>query len=199
MSISLYDEENVIFTTTKILLMEDPEVPTEHLHESIEEKIEEAEKKAEKKGWSVWLAVSTAFMAVLAALSSLQAGHHSNEALISQVQASDQWAYYQAKGLKYDLTQLMMSSNTVQDTAKLRQKLNQYVSDQATIKAEAQKDEKESAEHLERHVILSRAVTLFQIGIAISAIAILTRKRFLWYAALLLSLAGAIQFFMGNF
>lgn len=178
--------------------MEDPEVPTEHLHESIEEKIEETEKESGKKGWSIWLAVSTAFMAVLAALSSLQAGHHSNEALISQVQASDQWAFYQAKGLKYDLTQLMLSSNTVQDTAKLRTKLNQYTADQAEIKAEAQKDEKESAEHLERHIILSRAVTFFQVSIAISAIAILTRKRFLWYVALLLTLAGAFQFILGN-
>ena len=177
--------------------MEDPEVPTEHLHESIEEKIEEGEKES-KKGWNIYLAISTAFMAVLAALSSLQAGHHSNEALISQVQASDQWAYYEAKGLKYDLTQLMMSSNTGQDTTKLRKKLNQYVADQADIKTEAQKDEKESAEHLERHVILSRAVTFFQVSIAISAIAILTRKRFLWYIALLLTLAGAFQFIMGN-
>ena len=178
--------------------MEDPEVPTEHLHESIEQKIEEGGKENGKKGWNIYLAISTAFMAVLAALSSLQAGHHSNEALISQVKASDQWAFYQAKGLKYDLTQLMMSSNTGQDTAKLRKKLNQYVADQANIKTEAQKDEKESAEHLERHVILSRAVTFFQVSIAISAIAILTRKRFLWYIALLLTLAGAFQFIMGN-
>jgi Domain of unknown function (DUF4337) len=177
--------------------MEDPEVPTEHLHESIEEKVEEAEKEMSKKGWSIYLAISTAFMAVLAALSSLQAGHNSDEALISQVQASDQWAFYQAKGLKYDLTQLMMSSPG-QDTAKLHKKLNQYISDQASIKAEAQKDEKESAEHLERHVILSRAVTFFQVSIAISAIAILTRRRFLWYVALLLTLAGAFQFILGN-
>ncbi len=178
--------------------MEDPEVPTEHLHESIEEKVEEAEKEIGKKGWNIYLAISTAFMAVLAALSSLQAGHNSDEALISQVKASDQWAYYQAKGLKYDITQLMLSSNTGQDTSKLRKKLNQYVADQADIKTEAQKDEKESAEHLERHVILSRAVTFFQVSIAISAIAILTRRRFLWYIALLLTLAGAFQFIMGN-
>lgn len=118
--------------------MEDPEVPTEHLHESIEEKVEEAEKEIGKKGWNIYLAISTAFMAVLAALSSLQAGHNSDEALISQVKASDQWAYYQAKGLKYDITQLMLSSNTGQDTSKLRKKLNQYVADQADIKTEAQ-------------------------------------------------------------
>jgi hypothetical protein len=178
--------------------MEDPEVPTEHLHESIAEKIEEVEKEVEKKGWLIYLAISTAFMAVLAAMSSLQAGHHSNEALISQVKASDQWAYYQAKGIKSDITQLMLVNGTGQDTTKLKNKLAQYKNEQEQIKAEAQHDEKESEEHLERHVILSRAVTLFQVSIAISAIAILTRKKFLWYIALLVTLAGAFQFIMGN-
>ena len=28
------------------------------------------------------------------------AGHHSNEAMIEQIQASDHWGYYQAKGIK---------------------------------------------------------------------------------------------------
>lgn len=43
---------------------------------------------------------------------------------------------------------------------------------------------------MDKHVILARAVTLFQIAIAISAISILTGKRWLWYFAILLSLIG---------
>ncbi|HTA28731.1 MAG TPA: DUF4337 domain-containing protein [Bacteroidia bacterium] len=174
--------------------MEEPEVPTEHLHESIEEKAEELG----KKGWSLYLAISTAFMAVLAALSSLQAGHHSDEALISQVKASDQWAFYQAKGIKSEITQLMVANNTGGDTVKLDKKIAQYKSDQADIKKTAQEDEEESHEHLSRHIILARAVTLFQVSIAISAISIMTKKRFLWYIAIAISMAGIVQFIMGN-
>ncbi|MGO9146526.1 MAG: DUF4337 family protein [Desulfomonilia bacterium] len=37
----------------------------------------------------LWVALSTAILAVLAAVSSLLAGHHSNEALIEQIQSSD--------------------------------------------------------------------------------------------------------------
>src|SRR5258708_37979306 len=79
--------------------MEDIEVPTEHLHEQIHEAAHESRER-----WMVYAAVSTALMAVLAALGSLFAGHHSNEALIEQIRSSDQWAYYQAKGIKYEIT-----------------------------------------------------------------------------------------------
>ena len=78
--------------------MEDPEVPTEHLHEHIHEAAHENHDK-----WSMRVAISTAFMAAFAALSSLMAGHQSNEALITQMKASDQWSYYNAKGIKAEV------------------------------------------------------------------------------------------------
>ena len=88
--------------------MEEIEIPTEHLQETIQEKVEEEFKKEEKKetGWLMYVAISTALMAVLAAISGLMAGHHSNEALIEQIKASDQWAYYQAKGIKAEIKSL---------------------------------------------------------------------------------------------
>jgi Domain of unknown function (DUF4337) len=45
------------------------------------------------------------------------------------------------------------------------------------IKTEAEAKEAESSKHMQQHVILSRGVTLFQIAIALSAIAVLTKKR----------------------
>src|ERR1700751_2927594 len=79
--------------------MEEQEVPTEGLSDEINEQAEK-ENAAEEKKWSFYIAISTALIAVLAAISSLLAGHHSNEALIEQIKASDQWAFYQAKGIK---------------------------------------------------------------------------------------------------
>src|SRR5579872_2766820 len=86
--------------------MEDPEVPTEHLHEHIHEAVHESQSK-----WSMFVAISTAFMAAFAALSSLMAGHQSNEALISQMKASDQWAYYNAKGIKAEVADAVTKIN----------------------------------------------------------------------------------------
>src|SRR5437773_917763 len=67
--------------------------------------------------WTRMIPLTTAIIAVIAAVAAMQAGALVNEALIEQsqgvqfqAQASDQWAYYQAKGIK---------GNTAQQTAEL--------------------------------------------------------------------------------
>ena len=171
--------------------MEEIEVPTEKLHETIEEKVEEAVKESEK-GWSMYVAISTALIAVLAAISALLAGHHSDEALIEQIKASDQWSYYQAKGIKAEIQGFAVSMGKADQSA-----VDKYKSDQADIKKEAQDHSDESAAHLEAHKKLAKAVTMFQIAIAISAIAILTRKKFLWFTSMGLALVGIWFFILG--
>jgi hypothetical protein len=170
--------------------MEEIEVPTEHLHETIEEEVKEAEAK-ERKG-SMAIAISTALMAVFAALSSLLAGHHADEAVIEQIRASDQWAFYQAKGIKDEI----LSLSTNPDKATRSEK---YKSEQAEIQKKARESEELSHIHLEHHSVLARAVTMFQIAIAISAIAILTRKRMLWFVSLGISCVGLFFFVTGIF
>jgi hypothetical protein len=177
--------------------MEDPEVPTEHLHEHINEQAGEA-----RDPWSMYLAISTALMAVFAALGSLFAGHHSNEALIAQIKASDQWSYYQAKGIKYEITHsaIQNTQGTGTDSAAMAQlndKQAKYKGEQQDIMEKAHEAEKDSEEHLQKHVILARCVTLFQISIAISAISMLTRRRLLWYFSLVLSAGGLFLFITG--
>ena len=75
--------------------METPEVPTEHLHEHMEH---HAKHSGER--WIMGVALSSALLAALAAVGSLQAGHHANEAMISQITAADQWSYFQSKSIK---------------------------------------------------------------------------------------------------
>jgi Domain of unknown function (DUF4337) len=176
--------------------MEEMEVPTEHLQETIQEKAEE-----KKETWVLYVALSTAFIAVLAAIAGLLGGHHVNEALIDQIKASDQWAFYQAKSIK---------SEIAASTAKILESLPgkaapednkaavaRYEKEKEEIKKTAEEHQKSSEEHLSRHVTLSKAVTIFQIAIAISAIAILTRKKSLWFASMILTVAGAVFLFIG--
>ena len=165
--------------------MDEIEVPTEHLHEAINEHAKEG------KRWSLYLAISTAFMAVLAAIAALMAGHYSNEALIEQIKASDQWSYYQAKGIKAEIASLSPTKDIAQ--------IEKYKTEQQSIKQIAQDFEKTSKIYLDQHVILSRAVTMFQIAIAISAISILTGRRWLWYFAIIISLIGIVFFISSYF
>jgi alpha-galactosidase/6-phospho-beta-glucosidase family protein len=175
--------------------MEDPEVPTEHLHEHIHEAAHEHHDK-----WSMLVAISTAFMAAFAALSSLMAGHHSNEALITQIKASDQWAYYNAKGIKAEVADGVAQLSTAKyadSTKSSNARTAKLKEDQKEIKEKAEELEKESEVHLGKDIILARAVTFFQIAISISAVSILSKKRPLWYVSLILFAVGIFQFVMG--
>jgi Domain of unknown function (DUF4337) len=170
--------------------MEEIEVPTEHLNEEINEKAEELSRKSENK-WTLFVAISTALMAVLAALASLFAGHHSNEALIMQIKASDEWNYYQAKSIKAEIRKLEPQSAVVGKTPDVINK------EEEDVKNNAEKDEKQSDAHLQRHVTLATAVTFLQVAIAVSAISIITRRRFLWYGAMGVAAIGVYFFIMG--
>ena len=166
--------------------MEEFDDPTDSLHDKINE---EAKEKREEKRWSLWVAVTTALFAVLAAIASLFAGHYSNEALIDQIKASDQWAFYQAKSIK--LTVITHSDKS--DSAAAAK----LTTDAATIQAQAKEREASSEHLLQKHVVLARAVTLFQIAIAISAISIVTSKRFLWVIAMITAVAALVFFVSG--
>src|SRR3954449_3128283 len=107
--------------------MEEAEVPLEGLHE-------ETHHAAEHSGvrWVSWVALSTAILAVFAAITGLLSGKHANEAMMSQIEASDQWAYYQAKGIKaavLDAKMTLSGTTTEQD----REKAEKYKEEQAEI------------------------------------------------------------------
>jgi hypothetical protein len=78
-----------------------------------------------------------------------------------------------------------------------KEALERYEKEKEEIKTKAEENEKSSEAHMQKHVTLSKAVTIFQIAIAVSAIAILTRKKVLWYSGLLLTVAGAIFLITG--
>jgi len=169
--------------------MEEMEDPTEQLQEKIHELAEEEKKER----WMFHVALSTAIIAVFAAISGLLGGDHANEAVMEQMKASDQWSYYQAKSIKSEIAAsgnriLAATGNKVSGSD--TQKLAVYEEQKKEIMDKAQEDEKASEAHLARHRILAQAVTFFQIAIAISAISILSRKRALWVMSMLIAVAG---------
>jgi hypothetical protein len=177
--------------------MEELEDPTERLQEKLHEEAEEKEREK----WSLYVVLSTALMAVMAAFSGWLGGHHANEALIAQMKSSDQWAYYQAKGIKSEIAASegkVISSVTHQPQPVDDQKrVEKYAKEQENIKQAAEEFQKESEQHLDEHMILSRAVTLFQISITLAAISVLMRKRVLWMFSILISLVGLVFLVMG--
>jgi hypothetical protein len=181
---------------------EEIEIDTDRLRETIDEEIE-------RQGGSLlrWISLTTALLAALAAIGSLRAGATVNEALLLktestrlQAEASDQWGYYQAKGIKGAVAQGAMSAWEAagrQAPTTLGAQVSRYAQEQADIQRKAvaleqQRDERsrEADRLLEQHHHFAIAVALFQIAIALGAIAALTRVQLVWIASLAAGLGG---------
>ncbi|MBW8864147.1 MAG: DUF4337 family protein [Verrucomicrobia bacterium] len=130
--------------------MEQPEVPTEHLHEHMEH---HAKHSGER--WTLGVALSSALLAALAAVASLQAGHHANEAMISQVEAANQWSYFQSKSIKESQLKGKMDILTALekpiDPAD-RKKAEEYKTDKEEIQKHAEEKDQERHALSDRHL-----------------------------------------------
>ncbi|PYK31638.1 MAG: hypothetical protein DME57_02980 [Verrucomicrobia bacterium] len=171
--------------------MEEAEVPLENLHEEIHHHAAHS-----GETWISWVALSTAILAVLAAIAGLLSGKHANEAMMSQIEASDQWSYYQAKSIKASVLDAKIGLASTPNEADA-QKRDRYEKEQEEIKAEAEHKQSEAKSNFHQHEILARGVTMFQIAIAIAAISALTKKRRFWLVSLLFGIAGAVFLALG--
>lgn len=183
--------------------MEEIEVPTEHLHETIHEKAHEAGHgpggHQESGGaMAMYVAMSSALIAVLAALASLLAGYHANDAMIEQLKSTDAWNHYQAKSIKSTIftaiEELKPAGTALPDAQK---KVDDYKKEMEEINERAVELARSSSAHLARHETFARSVTCFQVAIALGAIAVLTRKRRLWLGGLAIGAVGLVFFIQG--
>jgi uncharacterized protein DUF4337 len=164
--------------------MEEAEVPLEHLHEQAHETAKHSE-----EAWISWVALSTAILAVLAAIASLLSGEHANEAMINQIEASDQWSYYQAKSIKGTLLDAKMGLSGAPSESD-QSKRDRYAHEQEEIKSEAEHKQAAAKSYFHKHEVFARGVTMFQIAIAIAAISALTKKRSFWVVSLVFGALG---------
>lgn len=166
--------------------MEEAEVPLEHLHEQVKE-------TAEHSGatWISWVALSTAILAVLAAIAGLLSGQHANEAMMNQIESSDQWNYYQAKSIKASVLDAKISLSGTPDESD-QSKRDRYEKEQEQIKSEAERKEAAAKSNFHKHEVFARGVTMFQIAIAIAAISALTKRPKFWIVSLLFGVVGCV-------
>jgi len=166
--------------------MEEAEVPLEHLQEQVHH-------RAEHSGtvWISWVALSTALLAVLAAIAGLLSGKHANEAMINQIEASDQWSYYQAKSIKAAVLDAKIALSAM-PSEKDREKTAKYQEEESEIKSEAEHKEAAAKSNFHKHEVFARGVTMFQIAIAIAAISALTKRRRFWIVSLLFGGLGCV-------
>jgi hypothetical protein len=152
----------------------------------------------------VKVSVSIAILAVIAAaagsletLETAAALSRKNEAVLLQNKATDNWNFYQAKSIKSHLFELSaMNGGARADELNRQANIYRQEEKELFVKGEALEHETEeklndSERHERRHHVLTVAVTLLHIAIAIATIAIIVRgQTWPWYAALTLGALG---------
>jgi len=162
---------------------------------------------AEGAGMSVTgkIAVCTAAIATIGAIfaymggaTQANAGLYKNNAAIKKTEASNQWNYFQSKSTKQALAEF--ARDTATDDARRQGwqvKVTRYEQEKGEIQAAAKKLEDEavrwdasSEEQMHQHHRWAQATTVLQVSIALAAIALLTRRKWLERAMYGVALAG---------
>jgi len=168
-----------------------------HVHGPHDHELEHAAKH-DPEGMAGQLAVMTAILATIGALFSYQGGATQanaallkNDAAIKKTEASNQWNYFQAKSTKQSLAELARDLAPDDKKAGYQAKVDRYEKEKNEINVVAKQLEADSTAldvaseaQMHQHHRWAQATTALQISIAMAAIALLTKRRWLEWGTL---------------
>ncbi|ALK98479.1 MULTISPECIES: DUF4337 domain-containing protein [unclassified Massilia] len=187
---------------------DDYDIPTPHEHA-----VEEAAER-DQDGLAQKVALMTAILSTVGALINYQSGNAQteamflkNESILKQTQASDQWAYYQARSTKAHIADAAAAlagepavrERFVAERAKEDRERAEVQRTAVRLEAESRRLAAESDAKLRPHERLALALSCVQIAVALAAITVLTRRRWLLWGvggAALVGLGAAASAFM---
>jgi hypothetical protein len=180
-----------------------------HVHGPHDHELEHASHAgpAQSNGLIGQIAVITAVIATVGAIFSYMggatqanAGLYKNNAAIKKTEAANQWSYFQSKSTKQSLAEFARDLAPEDKKVAYQGKIERYEKEKGEIKTVAEKLEadsvvwdKASDEQMHQHHRWAQATTVLQVSIALAAIALLTRKKWLEYGMLgMAGLGGAL-------
>ena len=152
------------------------------------------------------IAMFTAILATVGAIFSYMggatqanAGLFKNNAALEKAQASNQWNYFQSKSTKQSLAELARDLAPENKKDKYGEKIDRYEKEKKEIQKDAEKHEaisknwdKQSDEQMHQHHRWAQATTVLQVAIALAAIALLTRRKWLERAMYGVAFTGVV-------
>jgi Domain of unknown function (DUF4337) len=165
-------------------VMEVPEVPEGHRENPL----------------TIPVAVTMSILAVLVAIATLLGHRASVEELVFQTQASDHWAYFQAKNIRSHEVQSVadilgaLTPVEKEKTEALRGKylkeVERYEMDKDEISEQAKELEKERDLAGHREDRFDAGEVILEIGLIVCSLTLLTNKRIFWFAGIGLGAVG---------
>lgn len=161
------------------------------------------------------VALTTAVFAVLLAVSSLGGNNATKEMMLSQQQASDQWAFYQSKAMREHLYKtngarleidILERGSGMKPAARskyeemlknMRAEEARYREEKKTIEQEARRLEAERDRNQTKDPYFDYAEVMLQISIVLASISILAGSRPVYYFSIGCALLGGILMLNG--
>lgn len=168
-----------------------------------------------KEPWLNWLALTTVILALCATMATFKGGGYSTKSVLTQTQASDQWAFYQAKSIKgylyelqrdkLDLELKAMGASFAPEAVKeysrriesAQAKISKYEEEKDQIQKKARELEAFRTECGRHSSAFGMGVIFLQIAIVLSSIAALMKRKVIYYGALVIGVIGAVHFVNG--
>ena len=172
--------------------------------------------KEKREAWTKYVSLTIVIIAVISAIAAQWSGKYSsrvltqlNNATYFQTQASDQWAYYEAKSIKektYQIARdgLLNQPNPDAKTLNLIQLYQKQIAkeqaDQETVKQAA--TDFESQRNHARDIAdaasakgskMGLAISLFSVGVAVASICLVTKRKPLWFVSMALTAGGLYE------
>ncbi|MBI2771552.1 MAG: DUF4337 domain-containing protein [Burkholderiales bacterium] len=176
-----------------------------HVHGPHDHEVEHAGAHGASSGMINQIAMFTAVIATVGAIFSYMggftqanAGLFKNNAAIKKTEASNQWNFFQAKSTKQSLAEVSRDLTPgPTEKVKYQAKIDRYEKEKNDIKLVAEgleKDatawDKQSDEQMHQHHRWAQATTALQVSIALAAIALLTKKKWLEYGMFIVAAIG---------
>jgi hypothetical protein len=159
--------------------------------------------KEKREAWTKYVSLTVVVIAVFASIAAQWGGKYSSRTQMSQAQASDQWNYYQAKSVKQHLfetigKQTLKNINPsdpeyAKEQKEFKDAVAKYESDKAAAKAKAEEFEKTRDNASKLGAKVGLAVSFFSVAIAMASICTVTKKKPLWFIAMLLAAGGLLE------
>lgn len=160
-----------------------------------------------KEKWTQGVALTTTILAVCAALSTLKGGGYSSKTLLQTTLETNKWAHFQSKSTKQhicetqkDLLEIQKSINRDPETAKLideklakcNEDIERYDKEKGEIRAEAESMAEKEQVYMNHGKNFGYASMFLQIGIMLSGVGALTKRKYMWFLGIGVGIAGII-------
>lgn len=169
-------------------------------------RIEEAKDKDFSKKTNQLIALTALVLAICATFASLYAGANASKGILAQSQASDGWAYYQAKSIKQSMYKMQLEALEIDPTdnldptrltvlkQKYQQTIDRYEDEQGEIRKAANRKEADRDHYLELNRGFAGSLTYLQIAILMTSLAGLMKQIGFWYAGMAIGAFGVYNF-----